>query len=271
MPFSSSNSCIRIKDIVNDVDIHPLSVLSSYNSLNSPSPSPIILAQSPAQGPNRKVISHIFGRNKRQTLAIPDSVWVTVCRRHYQRESYRKDKFPLLQTRLVLLQLDKLEAWGHVLNFTVSRTQPKQPRLVRRRSSASSTSSIDDSPPLAPRITPVAADALDRSSSPHAHYLSAYIDSVCSPPSSSSSSSSSSTSTRTTPCALSFAQVRALVHEIELFLLNEEDPALREFPRIEILPNIRGPLLYTRGGRRRVVAAAAAAPPSVATALATTR
>ncbi|KAK9468673.1 hypothetical protein V1512DRAFT_257641 [Lipomyces arxii] len=73
--------------------------------------------------PSRKVVSHIFGRNKRQTLAIPESCWITICRRHYQRESYRRTRFPIVQCKLVLLQLEKFIKWGRIRNYTVIKTK----------------------------------------------------------------------------------------------------------------------------------------------------
>ncbi|KAL3468570.1 hypothetical protein BJX64DRAFT_8441 [Aspergillus heterothallicus] len=37
----------------------------------------------------RKIVSHIFGRNKNATKKIPDEIWVRYCRKHYQRARYR--------------------------------------------------------------------------------------------------------------------------------------------------------------------------------------
>ncbi|KAK9371971.1 uncharacterized protein V1513DRAFT_283610 [Lipomyces chichibuensis] len=167
--------------------------------------------------PARKVVSHIFGRNKRQTLAIPEDMWVFICRRHYQRESYRKETFPILQTKLVLMQLDKLEQWGKVSNFKVIRSKPK--RCAPRASYAAAT--------LSPRSQsyPSGANKIDIQS-----VIERMVDD------------------QTT---YSFAQIRALIVAIQDYLERETDPSLRVFPNIEILPNIEGPLAYIRRGRKR--------------------
>ncbi|KAK9365137.1 hypothetical protein V1509DRAFT_634099 [Lipomyces kononenkoae] len=177
--------------------------------------------------PARKVVSHIFGRNKRQTLAIPEDMWVFICRRHYQRESYRKETFPVLQTKLVLMQLDKLEQWGQVCNFTLIRSKPKR---------------------YAPRATYATAAAP----------LSPHSQSYIRPRVFSHNDSNNNVDVQSMIDRMvddqkthSFAQVRALILAIQAYLERETDPALRVFPNIEILPNIEGPMAYIRRGRKR--------------------
>ncbi|KAJ5475604.1 hypothetical protein N7539_007891 [Penicillium diatomitis] len=65
----------------------------------------------------RKVVSHIFGRNKLSTKKFPDSVWVWYCRKHYRRAMYRADSWPLTQCSLLLQTLDRMENWGQVRSF----------------------------------------------------------------------------------------------------------------------------------------------------------
>ncbi|PKS05799.1 hypothetical protein jhhlp_007628 [Lomentospora prolificans] len=61
----------------------------------------------------RKLISHVFGRNKLCTRAIPQEVWVHYCRKHYQRERYRKGpEYAKLQADLILVQIDRIQAWS---------------------------------------------------------------------------------------------------------------------------------------------------------------
>ncbi|KAL8859046.1 MAG: hypothetical protein Q9178_004527 [Gyalolechia marmorata] len=71
-------------------------------------------------GDHRKVTSHVFGRNKRETHRIPEECWIKYCRKHYQRQKYRcpADWF---ETQLLLVdgQLDRLEAWGGVIDWTI--------------------------------------------------------------------------------------------------------------------------------------------------------
>ncbi|MCJ1400810.1 hypothetical protein MMC11_004018 [Xylographa trunciseda] len=68
--------------------------------------------------PDRKVISHFFGRNKKCTRAIPEDVWAPFCRRHYQRTRYRNvDNFGGVQLDLVRRTVENLQKWGGVSHF----------------------------------------------------------------------------------------------------------------------------------------------------------
>ncbi|KAL8774580.1 MAG: hypothetical protein Q9209_000953 [Squamulea sp. 1 TL-2023] len=71
-------------------------------------------------GDHRKVTSHIFGRNKRQTHQIPQGCWLRYCRKHYQRQKYRRPS-DWFETQLLLVdaQLDRLEEWGGVIDWTI--------------------------------------------------------------------------------------------------------------------------------------------------------
>ncbi|KAK4201407.1 hypothetical protein QBC40DRAFT_60070 [Triangularia verruculosa] len=62
----------------------------------------------------RKSMSHIFGRNKSCTRAIPDHVWLMVCRKHYQRARYRSDmnyQSTLLQR--IMIQVARIQVWSN--------------------------------------------------------------------------------------------------------------------------------------------------------------
>lgn len=65
----------------------------------------------------RKVISHIFGRNKASTKLFPNWVWVQYCRKHYQRARYRADQWPFTQCELLLEGLDRMKRWDGVKSF----------------------------------------------------------------------------------------------------------------------------------------------------------
>jgi hypothetical protein len=65
----------------------------------------------------RKIVSHLFGRNKASTKLFPDYVWVYYCRKHYQRARYRAEQWPFSQCELLLQSLDRMEEWGKVLFF----------------------------------------------------------------------------------------------------------------------------------------------------------
>ncbi len=70
---------------------------------------------------DRRVISHFFGRNKKETRGIPSSCWHCYCRKHYQRQRYRMDKpgFVELQMGMVRKTVENLRAWGGVEDFKI--------------------------------------------------------------------------------------------------------------------------------------------------------
>ncbi|KAF4436487.1 hypothetical protein F53441_13239 [Fusarium austroafricanum] len=70
----------------------------------------------------RKVISHLFGRNKVCTRRIPERVWVCMCRKHYQRIRYRTGAdFSVTQIGMVYEQIVRMIFWSRGLE-TPSRT-----------------------------------------------------------------------------------------------------------------------------------------------------
>lgn len=82
--------------------------------------------------PLRKVVSHIFGRNKLCTRQIPKGVWVHYCRKHYQRSRYRNPRgFALLQCDLVRKQIDRLQLWGGVIDWMIKVRKREAERLNR--------------------------------------------------------------------------------------------------------------------------------------------
>ncbi|KAL4988403.1 hypothetical protein BDW68DRAFT_176843 [Aspergillus falconensis] len=95
----------------------------------------------------RKVISHIFGRNKKVTKQIPPWIWVYYCRRHYQRARYRAGsdgrEWARIQCERVLDLFEAMRKWGMVEGFTVHLRSREVERLVGavRASSAPARSS----------------------------------------------------------------------------------------------------------------------------------
>ncbi|PGH35313.1 hypothetical protein GX50_01893 [[Emmonsia] crescens] len=67
----------------------------------------------------RKVISHIFGRNKKCTVGIPQYVWIHYCRKHYQRARYRTAEWPFRQCDLAVDTIQNMRAWGGVESFNL--------------------------------------------------------------------------------------------------------------------------------------------------------
>ncbi|KAI9892792.1 MAG: hypothetical protein M1814_001213 [Vezdaea aestivalis] len=82
-------------------------------------------------GFRRKCISHVFGRNKKSTRSIPIKFWITMCRKHYQREKYRvTEHYPREQSFLVMEQFRRIEQWGQVLYWTVKPRKAELNRLA---------------------------------------------------------------------------------------------------------------------------------------------
>lgn len=77
----------------------------------------------------RKVISQFFGRNKRETRAIPEEFWVKWCRKHYQRHRYRRDVWAKLQLGLINDMIDQLEDYGKVRGWTVTIRKTEEKKL----------------------------------------------------------------------------------------------------------------------------------------------
>lgn len=97
----------------------PYSIINPHPSTTIKMPPPPTAAAcefSPCKtGPNsdpRKVISHIFGRNKSVTKRFPPHVWVHYCRQHYQRARYRASDWAVTQCQLVLVSLARMEEWS---------------------------------------------------------------------------------------------------------------------------------------------------------------
>ena len=91
--------------------------------------------------PVRRVISHYFGRNKKETRAIPDYVWVNYCRQHYQRAKYRQkpEIYAQTQMRLVKATVRNLEAWGGVTDFEIDLRKRAKQSIVREDAANAAT------------------------------------------------------------------------------------------------------------------------------------
>ncbi|PLB45844.1 hypothetical protein P170DRAFT_467047 [Aspergillus steynii IBT 23096] len=113
--------------------LEPSSSSSTSTSTPSPSPSPNTTPPHP-----RKLISHIFGRNKTSTRLVPTHIWPHYCRKHYQRARYRAPNWPVAQVELVRLALDRMEVWGGVRGFQVVLRK----RALVHSGSTSSTSAF---------------------------------------------------------------------------------------------------------------------------------
>ncbi|KAL8825447.1 MAG: hypothetical protein Q9191_004415 [Dirinaria sp. TL-2023a] len=82
----------------------------------------------------RKVVSHVFGRNKKCTTQLPDECWIVYCRKHYQRTRYRTTKAQTqsyfnVQIDLISRQLTRMEAWGGVLSWCIALRKKEQDEI----------------------------------------------------------------------------------------------------------------------------------------------
>ncbi|KAK3995138.1 hypothetical protein QBC44DRAFT_390399 [Cladorrhinum sp. PSN332] len=103
----------------------------------------------PSKANWRKGMSHVFGRNKNETRAIPKDVWVHFCRKHYQRARYRNDEGYLRRIIYMIIdQILRVEAWS---NYNLEQGQPEKGQLkgwtlhLRKRESDKRSKAVDDS------------------------------------------------------------------------------------------------------------------------------
>lgn len=90
----------------------------------------------------RKIVSHIFGRNKKPTQNIPDHLWIWYCRKHYQRSKYTcSNQWPQKQVDLVRQALNNFEQWGKIAYWNIVLRKREQDRQARTRCSAGSMGS----------------------------------------------------------------------------------------------------------------------------------
>ena len=68
---------------------------------------------------DRKVISHLFGRNKVCTRQIPEDLFEKIPRKRYQRLRYIESKWAFRQLEFLRAQLKKMEKWGGVRSWAI--------------------------------------------------------------------------------------------------------------------------------------------------------
>jgi hypothetical protein len=204
----------------------------------------------------RKVVSHIFGRNKICTVFIPDECWVWWCRKHYQRCRYHTDNWALKQIEILYENLDKIEGWGGVESFTlalrkretdrnVDLSTDKVPASRRRAAGRASSSATKTKTSNTTTTTTIGKEAPGDGEAPVK--LSVSGRPIRSPVNIASP----------VPRFLqehvgqkkSFSQVREILHEIKLYVRHEFFQNNKEvsFPDVEILPNYTPAILREKG------------------------
>lgn len=94
----------------------------------------------------RKIISHVFGRNKSTTKVFPEYVWVHYCRKHYQRARYRAGQWPFTQCDLLIESLSRMEEWGGVKSFLLILRRREQERRHNTNTDEDISGSTTNSP-----------------------------------------------------------------------------------------------------------------------------
>lgn len=97
--------------------------------------NPCRMGPSPDGKHFRKVVSHVFGRNKASTRLFPSGVWVHYCRKHYQRARYRADQWPFTQCELLLESIERMQKWGGVKEFEMILRRRELNRIKDGKSS----------------------------------------------------------------------------------------------------------------------------------------
>ena len=89
-------------------------------------------------GDHRKVVSHIFGRNKICTSQIPPECWVYYCRKHYQRHRFRAKQTGWKRTQFDVIkrQLARMNTWGGVIDWEIALRKKERDGLAAANSEA---------------------------------------------------------------------------------------------------------------------------------------
>ena len=192
--------------------------------------------------PLRKVVSHIFGRNKLCTRQIPKGVWVHYCRKHYQRSRYRNPNgFAILQCDLVRKQIDRLDMWGGVSDWIIKVRKREELRLNKENAELAAGRITEDVASDGDDDTAVVGGTKQPTSSSKRSSLCNSGDDHLPTPRRMSAATASATSSR---WLIKFTGSGKTTEEA-LAVLDIIESEIRErkchFPDIEILPNVSPP------------------------------
>lgn len=189
--------------------------------------------------PLRKVVSHIFGRNKLCTRQIPKGVWVHYCRKHYQRSRYRNPSgFALLQCDLVRKQIDRLDMWGGVSDWIIKVRKREELRLNKENAELAAGRMLDDVDSDQDGITTGARAG--RASTPpgKGNSLRNSVDSRHQTAKQTAAGPSSTSSSRWLVKFTGNGKTTEQVLEVLSIIESEIRDTKSNFPDIEILPNV---------------------------------
>lgn len=192
--------------------------------------------------PLRKVVSHIFGRNKLCTRQIPKGVWVHYCRKHYQRSRYRNPSgFALLQCDLVRKQIDRLDIWGGVSDWIIKVRKREELRLNKENAELAAGRIAEDADSDQDGNTAGARSARESTPSGKEGSLCGSVDSHLQTTRQSTAAPTSSSSSRWLIKFTGNGKTTAEALEVLDIIESEIRDTKSNFPDIEILPNVSPP------------------------------
>lgn len=192
--------------------------------------------------PLRKVVSHIFGRNKLCTRQIPKGVWVHYCRKHYQRSRYRNPSgFALLQCDLVRKQIDRLDMWGGVSNWIIKIRKREELRLNKENAELAAGRRAEAEASDGDEYMDIVRDTQQMMTLTNQRSLSTNVGSHLSRTRRISRPTASSTSSRWLIKFTGSGKTTREVLEVLDIIETEIRDTKCNFPDIEILPNVSRP------------------------------
>ncbi|MCJ1362891.1 hypothetical protein MMC16_001997 [Acarospora aff. strigata] len=222
------------------------------NGITDEGPSCSYTAGCSTGSPLRKVVSHIFGRNKLCTRQIPKGVWVHYCRKHYQRSRYRNPSgFALLQCDLVRKQIDRLDTWGGVSDWVIKVRKREELRLNKENAELAAGRTAEDAASDGDETTEMASDEMQSTPTRRSGDVCTPVESHPSNPRRTSAATVSLSSSR---WLIKFTGSGKTTEEV-LEVLDNIESEIRDtrcnFPDIEILPNVSTPSHGTGSDHQR--------------------
>ncbi|KAI9881505.1 MAG: hypothetical protein M1830_000068 [Pleopsidium flavum] len=203
------------------------------------SPSCSYTADCSTGSPLRKVVSHIFGRNKLCTRQIPKGVWVHYCRKHYQRSRYRNPSgFALLQCDLVRKQIDRLDMWGGVSDWIIKVRKREELRLNKENAELAAGRIAEDAGSDQDENTAGTTSAMDLTPSGKESSLCGSADLHLHTPRHTTAAPSPMSSSRWLIKFTGNGKTTKEVLEVLDIIESEIRDTKSNFPDIEILPNV---------------------------------
>lgn len=208
-------------------------------------------APCPTESPyRRKVVSHIFGRNKKCTRALPDWVWTYYCRKHYQRAKYRMNGWGVHQSELAIRAVENMHEWGGVESFNLQLRRREADRTSKQENDTAADTETS------PNTANSAAREASLSMSPGQHSITSANDLSSPSPAPQAVSpfdGSKKKGPTIVPCPVpkwlsdlagknkTYDEILSILETLrcELTPLSDEPDTVPDFPDIEILPNIK--------------------------------